>query len=172
MMLGRTSALVALLVGALLVPTAADASAARLSYRVEGALLTASVTGPIRTGAWRLRFVAPSGDRRTDFVLKTGDIAWSGVIRVARRTAGEWQTTRVIRIDRALAGRQRVQGCTAGICWDTALLRLPRDGDGLFRAKVWLVRSGGYRVAGAVRLAREAFILGPWISSGSVLIRN
>ena len=91
-------------------------------------------------------------------------------MRIARRTEAGWTTTRVYRVDRALAGWARLDRCAAGICWDTDSFRLPRNDDSRFGVTVRLARSGSYRAVGAVRLAGEAFQLGPWFRSDSYLI--
>ena len=166
----RSVVIVAALLLALLVPSSGAASVARFGYRISGDEVKASVTGPLRTGAWRIRFVAPGRQQRTDFVLRAGDIFWTGIVRIARRTEAGWTTTRIYLLDRALAGKTSVAGCAASICWDSDDVRLPRDDDGRFGVTVRLTRSGTYRAVGAVRLACEAFQLGPWISSNSYLI--
>lgn len=165
---------IALLVVALtlLLPAApAWAAGPSVTYRLDGEELTACVVGTPRTGVWRVRLVAPSGMRRIDFVLRTGDIAWAGLIRVASRESGSWIVTRTISLDRALAGRTRLLGCNAGVCWDTALLRLPRNGDRKFGLTVRLALDGRYLLSGGVRIAREAFIYGRWLNAAPVPVR-
>ncbi len=143
------------------------ASVPTFAYTVSGDTLKASVTGDSRTGVWRVRFVAPSGDRRVDIILRSGDIAWSGSVRVSQRLGNSWSLVSRRSLDGALAGGPTVAACNAGVCWDTSKLRLPRDGDARFAATVTLTRSGTYRISGAVREATEAFVYGSWLTSGS-----
>ena len=144
----------------------------QLTYQLSGSELRPVLTGPVRTGAWRIRVVAPGGEQRTDFVLRTGDVAWNGVARVSRWSGANWVVRRTFDLDRSLAGRTHVAACAAGICWDTADFRLPRDGDRKFAVLVELTRPGVYRLSGAVRVCPEAFIYGPWVGTGSRLIRR
>jgi hypothetical protein len=143
------------------------ASVPTFAYTLSGDTLKAAVTGDSRTGVWRVRVVAPSGDRRVDIVLRSGDTAWGGAVRVSQRLGNSWSLVSRRSLDDALAGGQSVAACNAGVCWDTSRLRLPRDGDGRFAATVTLTRSGTYRVSGAVREATEAFVYGSWLTSGS-----
>ncbi|MDP8904686.1 MAG: hypothetical protein M3N29_05120 [Chloroflexota bacterium] len=148
----------------------AQAAQARLAYSLVDDMLKASVTGSARTGVWRVRVVAPGAERRIDFILRTGDISWSGVARVSRRDGGSWSIVGRRVLDGALAGGQQISGCSVGVCWSTANFRLPRNGDARFGVKVELTRSGTYRIAGALRDASEAFVFGPWLSSGSASV--
>jgi hypothetical protein len=143
------------------------ASVPTFAYTVTGDALKASVTGDSRTGVWRVRFVAPSGDRRVDIVLRSGDIAWSGSVRVSQRQGNSWSLVSRRSLDDALADGTAVAACNAGVCWDTSKFRLPRDGDARFAATVTLTRRGTYRISGAVRQATEAFVYGSWLTSGS-----
>jgi hypothetical protein len=143
------------------------ASMPAFSYTVSGDTLKASVTGDARTGVWRVRFVKPSGDRRVDIVLRTGDIDWSGTVRISQRFGNSWSLVSSRSIDGALAGGAPVSACNAGVCWDTSLFRLPRDGDARFAVTVRLSRDGTYLVSGGVRQASEAFQFGSWLTSAS-----
>lgn len=143
------------------------ASVPTFAYALNGDTLKASVTGDSRTGVWRVRFVAPSSDRRVDIILRSGDVAWSGSVRVSQRLGNSWSLVSRRSIDDALAGGPTVAACNAGVCWDTSRLRLPRDGDARFAATVTLTRSGTYRISGAVRQATEAFVYSSWLTSGS-----
>jgi hypothetical protein len=155
-------ALASLLVGPSLV-----AAAPAVSATVSGNTLNAAVTGGERVGAWRVRIVAPGGRKRIDFVLRTGDVAWNGIVRVSRLRDGRW--TVISR--RALGGSQRrleqASGTAAGVRWDTSDFRLPSEGDGRFEIHVQLTRNGKYRMVGAVRVAVEAFSFGPWRKVGT-----
>jgi len=137
------------------------------AYSLSGDTLSASVTGDARTGIWRVRVVAPSGDRRVDFLLRTGDLAWNGVVRVSVRQGNSWSLVSHRRLDDALAGGPTVSGCNAGVCWSTAALKLPKNGDAHFGVSVTLNRHGVYRVSGGVREATEAFLFGHWLRSPS-----
>ena len=143
-----------------------------LSQSVNGDTAKVSVTGSSRTGVWRIRFVAPSGGKRLDLILRTGDVAWSGVVKVSRKDGNSWSIVGRRVLDGALAGGQQVGGCNAGVCWSTDDFRLPRNGDAKFGVTVKLTRAGAYRISGAVRQASEAFIYGPWISSGSFSVAH
>ncbi|HUG29703.1 MAG TPA: hypothetical protein VMQ65_04200 [Candidatus Limnocylindria bacterium] len=160
---------------ALVVGLSSAALAARtptLDYMVSGDTARVSVTGSQRTGVWRIRFVAPSGQRRVDFILRTGDVAWSGVVRVSVREGNSWSLVGRRVLDDALAGGQPIDGCNAGVCWSTEGFRLPRDGDAKFGLTITLNRSGSYRISGAVREASEAFIYGSWVSTGRSTISH
>ncbi len=148
------------------------ASVPTFAYALNGDTLKASVTGDSRTGVWRVRFVAPSGDRRVDIILRSGDIAWSGSVRVSQRLGNSWSLVSRRSLDGALAGGPTVAACNAGVCWDSSNLRLPRDGDARFAATVTLTRSGSYRVSGAVRQATDAFLYGSWLTSGSQAVTH
>jgi hypothetical protein len=136
-------------------------------HSLTGDTLRATVTGDERTGVWRVRVVSPAGNRRVDFVLRSGDINWAGVVRVSHKQGNSWSLVKQVRIDEALAGGPSVAGCNAGVCWDTSLFRLPRDGDARFAVSVQLYRGGTYQVSGGVRQASEAFIYDQWLTSGS-----
>jgi len=153
---------------AALVSVSGVATAAPLpsfGYALVGDSLTAHVTGDRRTGVWRIRFVAPAGDKRIDFVLHSGDVSWLGSVRVSRRQGNSWSLVSRQRLDAALMGGPTTSGCQAGICWDSNSLRLPRNGDGRFGVTVRLMQTGTYRVSGAVREASEPFIYDSWLVS-------
>lgn len=137
------------------------------SYGLAPDALKASVTGDARTGVWRIRMVAPSGDRRIDFVLRSGDMAWSGQVRVSQKLGNSWSLVSRRTLDESLAGGAPLAACNAGVCWSTAGLRLPRDGDARFGVTVTLSRTGTYQISGGVRQATEAFIYGSWLTSAS-----
>ncbi|MDP9293788.1 MAG: hypothetical protein M3O90_05075, partial [Actinomycetota bacterium] len=96
------------------------ASVPTFAYSLNGDTLKASVTGDSRTGVWRVRFLAPSGDRRVDIILRSGDIAWSGSVHVSQRLGNSWSLVSRRSIDDALAGGPTVAACNAGVCWDTS----------------------------------------------------
>jgi len=143
------------------------ASVPNFAFTLSRDTLKATVTGDARTGVWRVRVVAPSGERRVDFVLRTGDVSWSGVVRVSQRFGNSWSIVSARNIDEALAGGPAVSACNAGVCWATSALRLPRDGDARFGVTLTLARDGQYRISGGVRQASEAFIYGNWLTSAS-----
>jgi hypothetical protein len=147
-----------------LAPTVAGASAARAS--LSGDTLRAQVSGGARVGVWRIRVVAPGRSERTDFVLRAGDLAWSGAVRTYQRTASGWVQTGRQRLVGTYDGLRAASGEGAGVRWHTSDFRLPRDGDGLFAISVELTDDGSYRVIGAVRSAAEAFSYGPWHRAG------
>src|SRR6187397_1049394 len=92
---------------AALVSVSGVATAAPLpsfGYALVGDSLTAHVTGDRRTGVWRIRFVAPAGDKRIDFVLHSGDVSWLGSVRVSRRQGNSWSLVSRQRLDAALMG--------------------------------------------------------------------
>ena len=142
-------------------------SAPTFAYTVNGDTVKASVTGDDRTGVWRVRFVAPSGERRVDIVLSSGDIAWAGRVPVSQRLGSSWSLVSRRSLDDALAGGPAVAACSAGVCWDSSNFRLPRDGDARFGVTVTLARDGTYLVSGAIRDASDAFVYGAWLTSGS-----
>jgi hypothetical protein len=141
-------------------------------YALNTDTLSASVTGDSRTGVWRIRVLAPSGDRRIDFILRSGDIEWSSAVRVSRKVDGVWTLVSLRSLDEALATGVSTSGCNAGVCWDSARFRLPRNGDARFGVTVRLVRSGDYRITGAVREASDAFVYGAWLHSASQSISH
>ena len=136
--------------------------AATASYQLSGDVLTARVTGGARVGAWRIRIVAPGGSQRIDFVLRSGDISWSAVVRTAERGASGWTRTSRQLIEGSYGDLEPASGEGAGVRWNSADFRLPRDGDGRFAITVELTKAGEYRAIGAVRSAFEAFSYGPW----------
>jgi hypothetical protein len=142
------------------------------AYSQSGDTLSASVTGDSRTGVWRIRLVAPSGDKRIDFILRSGDIEWSSAVRVSRKVDGAWTLVSLRSLDEALATGVSSSGCNAGVCWNSADFRLPRNGDARFGVTVRLTRSGDYRITGAVREASDAFVYGTWVRSASRLISH
>jgi hypothetical protein len=75
-------------------------------------------------------------------------------------------------VDEALTSGYSTAGCNAGVCWDTAKFRLPRDGDARFGVTVRLTLSGEYHLSGAVREATEAFVYDSWLSSSSRLLSH
>lgn len=141
-----------------------------VTYSASGDVLKTSVTGDARTGMWRIRLVAPDGTRRIDFILRSGDVAWSGQIQVSRRQGNSWSLVSKRSLDDALAGGPILAGCNAGVCWDTSLIRTPRNGDARFGLTVRLAQAGTYRVSGGVRQAVEAFVYGSWLTSSSQAI--
>jgi hypothetical protein len=146
---------------------AGASSVPTFAYSVNGDSVKASVTGDARTGVWRVRWVAPSGDKRVDLIIQTGDVRWSGKVQASRRQGNTWTLVSSRSLDHALNGGNSVSGCNAGVCWDTAQFRLPRNGDARFAVTVRLTQSGSYRVAGAVRDASEAFLYGGWLKSAT-----
>ena len=134
-------------------------------YSLVGDELTANVTGDSRTGVWRIRLVSPSEDKRIEFVLQKGDVAWSGLVRVSRRLGNSWSLVSRHRLDDALLGGPAVSACQAGACWSSDSWRLPRNGDGRFGVTVRLTQTGTYRLSGAVREASEPFIYDSWLVS-------
>jgi hypothetical protein len=154
------------LAAAILLPSVAGAATSSVATS-NGDTLNASVTGAKRTGMWRIRVVAPAGNRRVDFVVRTGDLTWSGAIRVSHRIDGRW--TLVSR--RSLSGDfdslKRASGRAAGIRWSTERFTLPQNGNRRFAISVEMRRAGSYKVVGAVRNAAEAFSYGPWTALGS-----
>jgi hypothetical protein len=142
-------------------------------YLLVGETLTATVTGDVRTGVWRIRLVSPTGDKRVEFILRSGDVSWSGSVRVSRRQGNSWSLVSRHRLDDAFIGGPSVSGCNAGVCWDSNSLRLPRNGDGRFGVTVRLTQSGTYRLSGAVREASaDAFVYGNWLVSSPRLIAH
>ena len=139
-------------------------------YSLRGDTLSAAVTGDVRTGVWRVRMLSPKGDKRIEFVLRSGDVGWSGVVRVSRRQGNSWSLVSRQRLDDALAGGSNVAGCSAGVCWDSADFRLPRNGDARFGVTVRLTQEGSYRIAGAVREATDAFVYDSWLVSTPRLV--
>lgn len=136
------------------------------AYSLVGDTLTANVSGDTRTGVWRIRLVSPAGDKRIEFILGSGDVSWSGSVRVSRRQGNSWSLASRQRLDDSFMGGPKVSGCNAGVCWDSRSLRLPRNGDGRFGVTVRLVQSGTYRISGAVREAStDKFIYGSWLVS-------
>lgn len=135
------------------------------AYSLSGDTLSAAVTGDARTGVWRVRMVSPNGDKRIEFVLRSGDIGWSGVVRVSRRQGNSWSLVSRQRLDDALAGGPSVGGCSAGVCWDSADFRPPRNGDARFGVTVRLTQGGSYRISGGVREATDAFVYDSWLVS-------
>jgi hypothetical protein len=164
--------LAALLLGvlglALIAPTVAGAATAR--YQLSGDQLTARVVGGPRVGMWRVRIVAPGGEQRIDFVLSSTDLEWSALVRTSARTLTGWVATDRQRVRGSFAALAPASGEGAGVRWNSADFRLPRDGDGRFAVSVELTAGGSYRVVTAVRSAAEAFSYGPWqrVSTASV----
>jgi hypothetical protein len=151
---------------------ASAASLPTFAYSLSGDTLNASVTGDARTGVWRIRVLSPAGDRRIEFVLRRGDISWSGVVRISRRLGNSWSLVSRHSLDDALNGGQAVNGCNAGVCWNSADMRTPRNGNSRFGVTVRLTKSGAYRVSGAVREAIEPFIYESWLVSTPRLISH
>jgi hypothetical protein len=142
-------------------------------FALAGDALTANVTGDVRTGVWRIRLASPAGDKRIEFMLRSGDVSWSGSVRVSRRQGNSWSLVSRQRLDDAILGGPKLSGCNAGVCWDCASLRLPRSGDGRFGVTVRLTQSGAYRVSGAVREAStDAFVYGNWLVSSPRLVAH
>jgi hypothetical protein len=144
------------------------ASAAPLpsfAYSLSGDTLSATVIGDVRTGVWRVRMTSPAGDKRIEFVLRIGDVGWTGVVRISRRQGNSWSLVSRQRLDDALAGGPNVGGCSAGVCWNSTDLRLPRNGDARFGVTVRLTQTGSYRIRGAVREATDAFVYDSWLVS-------
>ncbi|HEY7598391.1 MAG TPA: hypothetical protein VH741_00570 [Candidatus Limnocylindrales bacterium] len=140
----------------------AVAGAASAGPRLVGDTLTAQVSGGERAGAWRIRIVDPTRSERIDFVLRSGDIGWSVVVRTQRRSDSGWATTARQRISGRYGDLAAASGAGAGVRWDSAAFGLPANGDGRFAITVELTRAGSYRVVTALRNAHEAFSLGPW----------
>jgi hypothetical protein len=150
----------------------AAATMPAFAYAITADTLTTSVTGDGRTGVWRIRLVAPAGDKRIDLVLRSGDIEWSSAVRVSRNIDGTWRLVSLRSLDEALATGVSASGCNAGVCWDTSKFRLPRSGDARFGVTVRLTHSGEYRISGAVREASDAFVFGSWLRSASRSINH
>ncbi len=156
---------------ALIAPSlVAAAPAARTS--LAGDTLTVRVVGGELAGAWRVRIVAPGAQERLDIVLRTGDVAWSAVVRASERTGAGWSVVSRQRIGGTFSGLRAAGGQAAGVRWHTNDFRLPQDGDGRFVVRVELVRDGAYRAAGFVREAEEAFVYGPWQRVGNETITH
>lgn len=151
---------------ALLVPSLAVA-APSAGASLAGDTLTVRVLGGARAGVWRVRVVAPDGQQRIDIVLRSGDVAWSAVVRTSQRTPAGWAIVSRERVPGTFSGLGAAGGQGAGVRWHTADFRLPRDGDGRFVVRVELLRDGTYRAVGAVREAVEAFQYGPWLRVGA-----
>jgi hypothetical protein len=154
------AALLALAV-ALLAPSLVAAAAAP-ALSVSGDTLTVRVLGGERTGVWRARIVATGGTERIDFVLSSGDLTFSAVVRTSTKTADGWRVTHRQRVPGTFRGLESATGSGAGVSWDSDDFRLPADGDGRFVVRVELLRDGAYWATSAVRHAEEAFVYGPW----------
>ncbi len=150
----------------LLVPSVATASPGATAAAT-GNRLAASVTGSQRTGMWRIRVVAPGGNRRVDFVVRSGDITWNGTVRVSRVVEGRWTTIRTHSLSGTTTALRPASGTAAGVSWNTTQFQLPNDGNSRFTISAELTRHGTYRVIGSVRNATEAFSYGSWSSVGS-----
>lgn len=157
------------LAAVLLVPSGAAANPGA-SATLSGSTLNAAVTGNARVGVWRVRIVAPSGRERIDFVLRTGDIAWHGAVRVSQLRNGRWTLVSRRALDGSMRRLEQASGRGAGVRWNSASFRLPRNGDARFEVNVELTRKGSYRIVGAVRVASEAFTYGPWKTVGRVSV--
>lgn len=156
---------------ALIAPSlVAAAPAARAS--LDGDTLTVRVLGGELAGAWRVRIVAPGRQERLDIVLRSGDVAWSAVVRTSERTSSGWSVVSRTRIGGTFTGLDAVGGRSAGVRWHSNDFRLPNDGDGRFVVRVELLRDGMYRAVGAVREAEEAFSYGPWQRVGRQLVSH
>jgi hypothetical protein len=105
-------------------------------------------------------------------VLRKGDVSWSAVVRVASKQGNSWTLVSRRALDEALMSGTSAAACNAGVCWDTARFRLPRDGDARFGVTVRLTQTGTYRVSGAVREATEAFVYESWLSSTIRLVSH
>jgi hypothetical protein len=155
----------------LLLPSLA-AAAPGASASVSGDRLTATVSGGSRTGMWRIRVVAPGGRERIDFVVRTGDITWNGIVRVSRLTDGRWTVVGKRQLSGTRSALEPASGSGAGVRWSTSSFRLPSKGDARFSMTARLTRSGTYRVVGAVRNAVEAFTYGSWTAVGSSTVSH
>jgi hypothetical protein len=158
---------IGLALAAVLIAPSIVAAAPAVSATVSGKTLSAAVAGGERVGAWRVRIVAPGGRKRIDFVLRTGDVAWNGIVRVSRLRDGRWTVVSRRALSGSLNRLERASGTAAGVRWDTSDFRLPSDGNGRFEVNVQLTRNGQYRMVGAVRVAAEAFSFGPWKKVGT-----
>jgi len=150
----------------LLVPGLA-AAAPGATATASGDRLTATVTGGSRTGMWRIRVVAPDGRERIDFVLRTGDVAWNGTVRVSHLSGGRWSLASSRHLSGTRSALNPASGSGAGVRWNTSSFRLPSKGDARFSIVATLSRTGAYRVVGSVRNAAEAFTYSPWTTVGS-----
>jgi hypothetical protein len=159
------------LAAVLLLPSLA-AAAPGTTASASGNRLTAAVTGGSRTGMWRIRVVAPGGGERIDFVLRTGDITWNGVVRVSRLSGGRWTVAKTHQLTGSRSALHPASGAGAGVRWNTSSFRLPTKGDARFSMTATLTRSGSYRVVGAVRNAAEAFSYGSWTAVGSSTVSH
>ena len=164
------AAAAAIALSALLLMPSLAAAASSARYDLAGDVLTARVVGTSRTGVWRVRVVAPGGDRRIDIVLRSGDVAWNAVVRTSKRTTSGWLRVSRERLYGTQRGLERGSGESAGVRWNSRHFGLPRDGNAKFVVPVELTRDGRYRVVGAIRSAAEAFSYGPWQRVGSAVV--
>ena len=102
----------------------AAATMPTFAYSIKVNTLTTSVTGDARTGVWRVRLLAPSGDKRIDLILRSGDIEWSSAVRVSRKIDGVWRLVSLRSLDEALATGVSTSGCNASVCWEKLCSRV------------------------------------------------
>lgn len=146
-------------------PAAAFGPALRTAA-VDGGVVSATVTGTVRTGQWRLIVSRPGGTERLRVFIERGDIDWGGAAVVQRRSAdGRWVTVVRERLDGEGRLAHTLCASAIGACVAARTVIAPHPGAQDLQAGFRLQGHGRWTVTGAVRQASEPFIYGRWLDS-------
>lgn len=156
---------------------AAREPAVRLTYtRTAGGMSLAVVAGSRRTGAWQVevRGVARSATHRLVIAMAPTDTGWSGSARIQNlTTGGRWVTATTM--DLSTVGEnaicaQAIHDSRLGITVSTLSIIPPTNGNLSMIVRFWRTRPGvRMQLTGAIRVATEAFLLGPWVKTTAMV---
>jgi hypothetical protein len=155
---------------------AARQPSVRLTYaRTSGEMSLAVVAGSGRTGAWRVevRGVAGNATHRLVIAMTPTDTGWSGSATIQNLASGRWASAATMDLSTVGArpiSAQAIHDAHLGITVSTLSIVPPTNGNLSMIVRLSLTQPGvRLQLTGAIRLAKEPFVLGPWIKTGSVV---
>jgi hypothetical protein len=156
---------------------AAREPAVRLTYlRTAGGMSLEVVAGSTRAAAWQVevRGVARSATHRLVIAMAPTDTGWSGTARIQNlANGGTWVTTTTM--DLSTVGQkplnaQAIHDTRLGITVSTLSITPPTNGNPAMIVRFSRTRPGvRVQVTGAIRLATQAFALGPWVRTDAIV---
>lgn len=156
---------------------AAREPAVRLTYTPAArGMSLAIVAGSKRAGAWQveIRGVAANAHHRLVIEVAPTDTGWSGTARIqdlARR--GGWMSSATM--DLSTEGgtpicAQAIHDSRLGITVSTLSISPPTNGNLALIVRVTRTKPGTrLQLTAAIRMATDAFSLGPWIRTGTLI---
>jgi len=121
------------------------------------------------TAAWRMevRGSGSASDHMVQLDLVPLDECFGGTIADRVLVRGTWRTTRVVAIPCTFGPAGAVVALrdgSIGLVVSSAAIVLPRNGTGRFHVRLTFERAKTHvSIRGAVRVASQPFVLGPWL---------